>query len=79
MTSRELLCEDNEVATEVVNKKSKVVMLYYVCDCVVFCNAIVLWFHLLMFCSCPGLRHQPAVPAALQALPGLKTAILNEI
>ena len=31
-----------------------------------------------MFCSCPGLRPQPAVLVALQALPGLKTAILNE-
>ena len=67
-----------EVATKVVNKKSKVLMVYDLCNCVDFCNAIMLWFHLLMFCSCPGLRPQPAVPAALQALPGLKTVIINE-
>ena len=53
MTRREFLCEDNrELATEIVNKKSRVVMVSYVRDCVDFCDAIVLWFLLLVFCSC---------------------------
>ena len=67
MTSCELLCKDNEIATQGVNKKSKVVLVYYLCDRVDFCDAIVLWILLLMFCSCPGLRPQSDAPAALQA------------
>ena len=66
MTRREFLCEDNsELATDIVNKKSRVVMVSYVCDCVDFWDAIVLWLHLLMFCSCPDLRPQPAVTAPM--------------
>ena len=57
-------------------------MVYYVFDSIHLCDAVVLWFHLRLFCSCPcpcpGPRPQPAVPAALQALPGLKTAIIKE-
>ena len=53
MTRREFLCEDNrELATEIVNKKLTVVMASFVCDCVDFCDAVVLWVHLLVFCSC---------------------------
>ena len=44
MTRCEFLCEDNrELATEIVNTKSRVAMLSYLCDCVDFCDAIVLW------------------------------------
>ena len=49
MTSCELLCKDNEIGTQGVNKKTKVVLVHYLCDRVDFCDAIVLWFHLPVF------------------------------
>ena len=52
MTRRQLLCEVTlELATEIVYKTPRVVMVSSVCDCTRFCDAIVLWFCLLMFCS----------------------------
>ena len=107
------------------NYEKRTVIMYYRCDCVDCCDAIVLWFHLLMSssghvpvmrrlmqtrhvsrynlllmwlrwflqcyyvvvsfanefvtsCSCRGLRPQHAMPAALQALPGLEFAVTKD-
>ena len=44
------------------NYKKRAVIMYNRCDCVDYCDAIVLWFHLLMSSS----RHVPVMRRLMQ-------------